>query len=234
MFYDWFDCVQFDKNDEQQKEYHDPKLVESTYFDVKKSQSICELFLHYFGVFGKTNNTKMIYAGSSSRHYDHYQSPYATFKFLGEEICRMYRRVYKMNIEIARFYNVYGPHEITEGEWAAVIGIWRNQVKLGNPITIIGDGEQRRDFTHVDDIVMALESLISYNENNEDIWELGTGVNYSINEVASMFVERFDAKLKYVNDQPGNYRETLRKDNLSMDKLEFNPSDKLYRYIMSL
>lgn len=182
----------------------------------------------------KTNNTKMIYAGSSSRHYDHYQSPYATFKFLGEEICRMYRRVYKMNIEIARFYNVYGPHEITEGEWAAVIGIWRNQVKLGNPITIIGDGEQRRDFTHVDDIVMALESLISYNENNEDIWELGTGVNYSINEVASMFVERFDAKLKYVNDQPGNYRETLRKDNLSMDKLEFNPSDKLYRYIMSL
>ena len=82
-----------------------------------------------------------------------------------------------MNIEIARFYNVYGPHEITEGEWAAVIGIWRNQVKLGKPITIIGDGEQRRDFTHVDDIVMALESLISYNENNEDIWELGTGVN---------------------------------------------------------
>ena len=139
-----------------------------------------------------------------------------------------------MNIEIARFYNVYGPHEITEGEWAAVIGIWRNQVKLGKPITIIGDGEQRRDFTHVDDIVMALESLISYNENNEDIWELGTGVNYSINEVASMFVERFDVKLKYVNDQPGNYRETLRKDNLSMDKLEFNPSDKLYRYIMSL
>ena len=106
--------------------------------------------------------------------------------------------------------------------------------KTGQPITIIGDGEQRRDFTHVDDIVMALESLMSYDKNDEDVWELGTGVNYSINEVASMFVERFNTKLKYVNDQPGNYRETLRKDNLSMDKLDFNPSDKLYRYIMSL
>tara|TARA_X000000950_G_scaffold284864_1_gene388995 strand:+ start:30 stop:875 length:846 start_codon:yes stop_codon:yes gene_type:complete len=182
----------------------------------------------------RKNNTKIIYSGSSSRHYDHYQSPYATYKFLGEEVCKMYKRVYKLNIQITRFYNVYGPYEITKGKWAAVIGIWRNQIKEGNPLTIVGDGEQKRDFTHVDDITKALESLITSNENNEDAWELGTGVNYSINEVASMFVERFDAKLKYVNDQPGNYRETLRKDNLSMDKLEFNPSDKLYRYIMSL
>ena len=52
--------LQFNENDEQQKEYHDPKLVESTYFDVTKSQSIGELFLHYFGVFGKTNNTQNI------------------------------------------------------------------------------------------------------------------------------------------------------------------------------
>ena len=49
-----------------------------------------------------------------------------------------------------------------------------------------------------------------------------------------MFVERFNTKLKYIDDQPGNYRETLRKNTLSMDKLNFNPSDKLYKYIMSL
>jgi UDP-glucose 4-epimerase len=182
----------------------------------------------------KTNNTKIIYAGSSSRHYNHYQSPYATFKFLGEEICKMYKKVYDLNIQITRFYNVYGPNEITEGKWAAVIGIWRNQIINGLPITIVGDGEQRRDFTHVDDITQALESLILSKENDEDAWELGTGVNYSINQVASMFVTKFNVELKYIDNQPGNYRETLRKNVKSLDKLNFSPEDKLYNYIMSL
>ena len=182
----------------------------------------------------KINNTKIIYAGSSSRHYNHYQSPYATFKFLGEEICKMYKKVYDLNIQITRFYNVYGPNEITEGKWAAVIGIWRNQIINGLPITIVGDGEQRRDFTHVDDITQALESLILSKENDEDAWELGTGVNYSINQVASMFVTKFNVELKYIDNQPGNYRETLRKNVKSLDKLNFSPEDKLYNYIMSL
>ena len=182
----------------------------------------------------KINNTKIIYAGSSSRHYNHYQSPYATFKFLGEEICKMYKKVYDLNIQITRFYNVYGPNEITEGKWAAVIGIWRNQIINGLPITIVGDGEQRRDFTHVDDITQALESLILSKENDEDAWELGTGVNYSINQVASMFVTKFNVELKYIDNQPGNYRETLRKNVKSLDKLNFSPKDKLYNYIMSL
>ena len=55
--------------------------------------------------------------------------------------------------EICRFYNVYGPGEIIDGDWVMVIGIWRRPVRDGEKITIVGDGEQRRDFTHVDDIV---------------------------------------------------------------------------------
>ncbi|MEY2914037.1 MAG: Prochlorococcus phage [Cyanobacteriota bacterium] len=73
---------------------------------------------------------------------------------VGEDVCKLYRQTYGTNIEIARFYNVYGPNEITEGEWAAVIGKWRGQIAEGKPITIVGDGEQRRDFTHIDDIVI--------------------------------------------------------------------------------
>ena len=61
-----------------------------------------------------------------------------------------------MNIEIVRFYNVYGPKEIVHGEWAAVIGIWRSQIKNNLSLTIVGDGEQKRDFTHIHDIVDAL------------------------------------------------------------------------------
>ena len=182
----------------------------------------------------RKNNTPIVYSGSSSRHYNHYQSPYSTFKFLGEEICKMYSQVYKMNIQITRFYNVYGPHEITEGKWAAVIGLWRNQVKQGKPITIVGDGEQKRDFTHVDQIIDALVSLIDADQITDDAWELGTGLNYSINDVAAMFVEKFAAKIIYVDDQPGNYRETLRKNIDSLNKLNWSPNDLLYNYIMSL
>jgi UDP-glucose 4-epimerase len=182
----------------------------------------------------RLNNTKLIYSGSSSKHYNPYQSPYATFKYLGEEICKMYINTYKMNIAITRFYNVYGPKEITSGKWAAVIGLWREQVKSGKPISIVGDGKQKRDFTHVDEIIKALVSLIKSESISDDAWELGTGVNYSINEVASMFVEKFNTKIIYIDNQPGNYRETLRKNEKSIENLNFNPEDKLYKYIMSL
>ena len=182
----------------------------------------------------RKNKVRLIYAGSSSRHYNHYQSPYATFKYLGEEICKLYRTAYKMDIEITRFYNVYGPKEITNGKWAAVIGIWRSQVKNGEPITVVGDGEQRRDFTHVDDIVTVLINLMNSTQSNEDAWELGTGVNYSINQVASFFIKRFNTDVTYLDDQPGNYKNTLRKDKKSLTDLNWNPEDKLYKYIMSL
>ena len=102
------------------------------------------------------NNIKVVYSGSSSRWHDPYQSPYACFKHMGEEIYKLYKKVYNLNVEICRFYNVYGPKEIVDGDWAAVIGIWRRQVRDGLPITIVGDGEQRRDFTHVEDIVDGL------------------------------------------------------------------------------
>ena len=146
----------------------------------------------------------------------------------------MYRRTYGLDLEIARFYNVYGPHEIVDGDWAAVIGIWRNQVSNGEPITIVGDGEQRRDFTHVDDIVDGLWRIGMKNLKHEDAWELGTGINYSINDVYQMFRERFGADFTTLPDQPGNYRQTLRENDDSLDKLGWKPSDKLKDYIFSL
>jgi len=180
------------------------------------------------------NDVKVIYAGSSSKHHDPYQSPYATYKYLGEEICKMYRKVYDLHIDIVRFYNVYGLGEVVDGDWAAVIGIWRRQVRDGEPLTIVGDGEQRRDFTHVDDIVDGLIKISKLDYYHEDAWELGTGVNYSINEVAQMFVDKFGCELNYVPDQNGNYRETLRESDDSLEKLNWSPTDKLKEYIDSL
>ena len=181
-----------------------------------------------------TKVRRLIYSGSSSRWHNPYLSPYATYKHLGEEVCKMYKKSYNMDTHIVRFYNVYGPGEIVDGDWAAVVGKWRRQVRDGESITIVGDGEQRRDFTHIDDIVDGLIKIMKTTHEVEDAWELGTGENYSINELYEMFNDRFGVDKVYVDDQIGNYRETLRERDDALDKLDWNPTDKLKDYIKNL
>lgn len=178
-------------------------------------------------------NTPLIYSGSSSKHHNPMISPYAMTKYLGEELCKLYIKTYNLKIHITRFYNVYGPYEIIEGEWAAVIGKWRNNVKKGIPLEIVGDGNQRRDFTHINDIIAALIEIYKSNSDNFE-WELGSGKNYSINEVFKMFEKKFKCKSKYINDQPGNYRETLRENDKALEQLGWNPKYDLEEYINSL
>jgi len=182
----------------------------------------------------KHNNVKVAYAGSSSRWHDPYQSPYACFKHMGEEIYKLYKKVYNLDVEICRFYNVYGPNEIVDGDWAAVIGIWRRQVRDGLPITIVGDGEQRRDFTHVDDIIDGLYKIGIGSEKHEDAWELGTGINYSINEVYEIFKEKFGTESIHIPDQKGNYRKTLRENDDALNRLGWKPQNRLKEYINGL
>lgn len=190
------------------------------------TEAVCE--------FARYNNVKVIYAGSSSRWHNPYQSPYACYKHIGEEIVKMYKQVYGLNAEIARFYNVYGPNEIVDGDWAAVIGLWRRQVRDGLPITIVGDGEQRRDFTHIEDIVDGLYKIGMSSETHDDAWELGTGVNYSINEVYELFKNKFGVDKIHISDQHGNYRKTLRENNDAINRLGWKPKDRLKDYIQNL
>jgi len=177
------------------------------------------------------NNCKLVYAGSSSRHHNPELSPYAMTKHMGEEWIKLCKQVYGLNAEIARFYNVYGPGELVNSDMAAVIGMWRAAIQEGKSIRIHGDGEQRRDFTHVQDIVDGLIRIAESSEKHEDAWELGTGCNYSINEVATMFgsVEKV-----YVDDVKGNYRKTLRLNNDAIERLGWKPQDRLKEYISSL
>ena len=174
---------------------------------------------------------KLIYAGSSSRHHNPMLSPYALTKHIGEEWIKMCKQVYGLNAEIARFYNVYGPGELVDSDMAAVIGIWRAAISRDEPIRIHGDGEQRRDFTHIDDIVDGLIRIAESNEKHEDAWELGTGKNYSLNEVAGMFNY---SNIEYVKDVKGNYRETIRINDDAIDRLGWQPQDRLKEYIKSL
>ena len=182
----------------------------------------------------KNNKIKLVYAGSSSKHHEPSDSPYAMYKFLGEEVCKLYKKSFKVNIEIARFYNVYGPGESIDEKYGNVIGIWRSKVSKGEPLPIVGDGNQKRDFIHVHDIVDGLIKIGLSKLYHDDAWELGTGINYSVNEVFSYFKNKFNVKALNIPDQPGNYRETLRKNDDTLKVLNWKPKDRLKEHINQL
>ena len=184
--------------------------------------------------FARKTGCKVIYAGSSSKHHNPYDSPYATTKMMGEELCKLYRESYGVDVDIARFYNAYGPGEALDPKYGNVIGIWRYNVSQGIDIQVVGDGEQRRDFIHVDDIVDGLIKISDAVSPHEDAWELGTGTNYSIIDLATVFHERAGAKVNFIPDQKGNYRETLNTNTDAYDRLGWSPKKNVIKYLESL
>lgn len=173
-------------------------------------------------------NIPVIYAGSSSKHHGLWGSPYAWSKYGGEQLCKLYSEVYGLNTTICRFYNVYGPHQLEEGEYATVLGIFEKQHRNGDPLTITGDGEQRRDFTHVDDIVDALYRCKD-RESKADIFELGRGQNFSINEVVKLFNHPYT----YIAARKGEYPYTLCDYSYAQKELKWNPKINLEDYLTS-
>ncbi len=176
--------------------------------------------------FARRNEIPVIYAGSSSKHHGVFNSPYAFSKHSGEELCQLFSKVYGLNTSICRFYNVYGPHHIRSGTYATVLGIFENQFLNGQPLTITGDGEQRRDFTHIDDIVDGLIRCIG-KEHKAEVFELGTGVNYSINEIADMF----QTDTTYIPSRPGEYDVTLCDYSKANQLLGYTPKGNLKKYV---
>ena len=179
----------------------------------------------------RKNNIRFVYAGSSSFHHGLYESPYAWSKHSGEQLCKLYSNIYDLSTVVCRFYNVYGPYQVEEGTWATVIGKFENQVRNNKPLTIVGDGEQRRDFTHIDDIV---DGLIKCSEQpfKGEIFELGRGKNYSINEIADMFGKGYPRT--NLPSQPGEYDRTLADYSLAQDVLDWKPTVDIKDYINSI
>ena len=182
----------------------------------------------------KTKNIKVVYAGSSSKHHNPSDSPYAMYKFLGEEVCKLYKNSFNINVEISRFYNVYGPGENIDEKFGNVIGIWIAQIKKNEPVTIVGDGKQKRDFIHIFDLVDGLIKIAETNISNADAWELGTGLNYSVNELFGFFNNKFNIKSINIPDQPGNYKKTLRINDDALKLLNWKPKDRLKSHIENL
>lgn len=130
-------------------------------------------------------------------------NPYSVTKTGGEELCKMYSKLYGLETIIFRYFNVYGERQPLRGQYAPVIGIFLRQRAAGEPMTIVGDGEQRRDFTYVGDVVEANIKASQFIAPEYDVqdnggcktyrgWEwgqtynIGTGTNHSVNQIAAL------------------------------------------------
>jgi UDP-glucose 4-epimerase len=125
-----------------------------------------------------------VYATTSSKnHGSHLITPYTFSKVVGEDACKMYAEIYGMNIGMATFYNVYGPREPRKGEFATVTEKFIRQHENGEMVTVVGDGQQSRDFTHVDDICDGL-IRISQGQWKGHNFDLGRGEPIKIIDLA--------------------------------------------------
>ena len=123
-------------------------------------------------------------------------SPYGLQKLIGEQYCKLFSEVIKcpngdfMNTACLRYFNVYGENMLNEGSYCLVMGVFDSQKAKGEPLTICGDGEQRRDFTYVKDVVKANVAAAKYMESNVckgEIFNIGNGDNRSINDIAKLY-----------------------------------------------
>lgn len=147
----------------------------------------------------------------------HPGSPYAVGKAWAEMTCAMFSEVYRLPTICLRYFNVFGPRMIPSGSYAAVISIFIDQKKNDNPLTVVGDGEQRRDMTWIDDVVDAnMRAMLS---EETGIFNIGSGKNHSINEIAKMI----GGQVEHLDKRQGEYRTTLADHSKATEKLGWMP-----------
>ncbi len=172
---------------------------------------------------------KLIYSASSSKFgndgKDENLSPYAWMKAKGVELIKNYKEWYNLEYEICYFFNVYGPGQITSGDYATVVGIFERQYDNGEELTVVSPGTQSRDFTHIDDIVRGVIASVEKGLNGE--WHLRSGRTYTIKEVA----ELFDHKYRLIPERRGERINAVEIETDTNEKLDWNPQHSLTRYI---
>lgn len=184
--------------------------------------------------FARTNRiNKVVYSASSSCYGipDKFPTsenseikpeyPYALTKYLGEEIVLHWGKVYGIDVTSLRFFNVYGPRARTSGTYGAVFGVFLAQKLAGKPLTIVGDGKQTRDFTFVTDVVNALV-LASHRNLPSEIYNVGSGGSYSINDLAT----KIGGQKIYIPKRPGEPDCTFADISLIRRELGWEPQVK--------
>jgi UDP-glucose 4-epimerase len=157
-------------------------------------------------------------------------NPYSVSKVNGEKLCKMYTSLYGLPTILFRYFNVYGERQPLKGQYAPVVGIFLRQKEVGEPLTIVGDGNQRRDFTHVRDVVQA-NILAAIKEVDSDafgqVYNVGTGNNYSVNQIARMISDN----TINIAPRPGESRVTLANNQKLRRTFGWEPTMKLEDWI---
>ncbi|MCU0678318.1 MAG: NAD-dependent epimerase/dehydratase family protein [Candidatus Pacebacteria bacterium] len=179
--------------------------------------------------FVRLKKVKLVYAGSSTKFADggigRDQSPYAWTKASNTDLVRRYGDWFGVSYAITYFYNVYGPRERSDAQSGTLIAIFADKFRQGLPLTVRRPGSQRRNFTHVLDIV---EGLVLVGEKGDgDEYGLGHNEAYSIIEVAEMF----GSPVEWLEERPGNRMTSEVDVRRSRLELGWEPRHSLREYI---
>ncbi len=185
---------------------------------------------------------KVVYSASSSAYGDQEKmpltermeanpkSPYGLEKYVGELYCRLWNDLYGLKTVSLRYFNVYGPRQSDVGAYALVIALFLKQKREGKPLTITGDGEQTRDFTHVRDVVRAnILAMESGKVGGGEVINIGSGKNYSVNKIAELVGG--EAKHIAPRIEP---KHTLADNTLARELLGWEPRESLEEGIAEL
>jgi len=187
----------------------------------------------------KAGVKRLVYSASSSCYGDATKmpqletdainplSPYGLQKYIGELYCRLFSQIYTLDTVSLRYFNVYGERMALSGAYCLVTGIFARQMQEGKDLTITNDGKQRRDFTYVGDVVDANILAATHASNlNGQSFNIGTGVNTSINEVADLFGGN-----KIYGEKRLEPFETLADNTKAKDLLKWIPRGNLSEWI---
>lgn len=179
--------------------------------------------------FATKNNIKIIYSATSSmlgnNGKDENLSPYSWSKAKNIEMIKNFNNWFGLKYEIVFFYNVYGPKQIKNSNMSAVIGIFEDQYSKNKPLTVVRPGTQKRDFTHINDIVHGC--LLAWKKGNQNEYMLGTKKQYSIIQIAKLF----KTKIKYIPQRKGERFKSSITNNNAQKILGYKSSIDISDYI---
>ena len=155
-------------------------------------------------------------------------NPYSSSKVAGEDLVKMYSKLYNIKSVICRYFNVYGERQPTKGQYAPVIGLFQKMKSKGKPMTVVGDGLARRDYTHVKDVVNA-NILAAMKEEilESKVVNIGTAKNYSVLEL----VDLIGGEYIHIQSREGEAKETLADISVAKDYLNWEPTIYLEDWI---
>ena len=159
-------------------------------------------------------------------------NPYSVSKVSGEKLCKMYTDLFGLKTIIFRYFNVYGPREPLKGPYAPVVGLFLRQHKAQESLTIVPPGTQRRDFTHVDDVVAA--NILAMNIDNHNyygtVFNVGTGTNHSVLELANMISD----DIIFTDPRVGEAKVTLANNKKLKETFGWMPTKRIEDYIKEM